>query len=113
LRRIGCLRQDIGVVMDHLEINNKEATMKTLTSLVISAALLFAANLAFAGQVNINTADAATLASNIKGIGQKKAEAIIAYRTQNGAFRSADELAKVRGIGKKTIEKNRNDILVE
>lgn len=87
--------------------------MKTLISLLFSTAVLMASNVVFAGPVNINSADAATLAANIKGVGQKKAEAIVAYRSQHGAFQNADELAKVRGIGSKTIEKNRVDLKVE
>ncbi|MEY2853208.1 MAG: hypothetical protein RL030_340 [Pseudomonadota bacterium] len=69
--------------------------------------------LVVAGPVNINTADAATLARELKGIGQKRAQAIVDYRVQYGAFRSADELALVKGIGPKAIEANRADIRVE
>lgn len=56
--------------------------------------------------VNINTADAQTLAQKLKGIGIKKAEAIVAYRESFGLFTHIDELAEVKGIGKKTIEIN-------
>ena len=81
-----------------------------LKSLVLSAAL---ATSAFAAdKVNINTADAATLDRVLVGVGPSKAEAIIAYRKQNGAFRSADQLAGVKGIGLATVEKNRDRILV-
>ncbi|MDD9863918.1 MAG: ComEA family DNA-binding protein [Gammaproteobacteria bacterium] len=62
--------------------------------------------------VNINTADAATLAL-IKGIGQAKARAIVSYREENGEFKSIDELADVRGIGPVIIEKNREFLTVE
>lgn len=58
--------------------------------------------------VNINTADETTL-STLKGIGAKKAQAIINYREKNGNFKSVDDLASVKGIGKKglaRIEKN-------
>ena len=48
--------------------------------------------------VNINRADAATLAGSLKGIGMRKAEAIVAYRTEHGPFKSVDELANVKGI---------------
>ena len=65
---------------------------------------------AAAAQVNINTADAATLARDLKGIGLKRAQAIVDYRTKNGPFRSADELALVKGIGKRAIDVNRPDI---
>ena len=81
-----------------------------LKSLFLSALL---ATTAFAAQkVNINSADAATLDRVLVGIGPSKAEAIVAYRKANGAFRSADQLASVKGIGLSTIEKNRDRIVV-
>lgn len=63
-------------------------------------------------KVNINTADAATLAAVLHGVGRSKAEAIVAYRSANGPFRSADQLVEVRGIGLATVEKNRDKIIV-
>ena len=57
--------------------------------------------------VNINTADAATLAGSLRGIGQRKAEAIVAYRNENGPFKSVDDLVNVKGIGAKTLEQLR------
>ena len=81
-----------------------------LKSLVLSTLL---AGSAFAAErVNINTADAGTLDRVLVGVGPSKAEAIVAYRKANGAFRSADQLASVKGIGLATIEKNRDRILV-
>lgn len=65
-----------------------------------------------AGPVNINTADAATLARELNGVGISKATLIVEYRNSNGAFKTADDLAKVKGIGKATIEKNRENILL-
>lgn len=62
--------------------------------------------------VNINTADAATLAASLNGIGLKKAEAIVAYREQNGKFTHADQLLEVKGIGKATLDKNRDKIKI-
>lgn len=62
--------------------------------------------------VNINQADAATLAEKLNGIGMKKAEAIVSYREQNGPFKSIDDLVNVAGIGEATLEKNRNLISV-
>lgn len=81
--------------------------MNLIKSLMLS--LLLASSFAvFAGApVNVNTADAATLAAAMNGVGMAKAEAIVAYRKQNGAFRSLDQLANVKGIGLKTIEKNK------
>ena len=70
------------------------------------AALLLAPN-AIAGPVNINTADAKTLAKELQGIGMAKAEAIVTHRQKNGPFKSAEDLAKVKGLGKKLIEQNK------
>ena len=86
-------------------------TLKTLfTSLILSLAL---AGAAIAGEtVNINTADAATIDRVLVNVGPAKADAIVAYRKANGAFRSAEQLALVKGIGLKTVEKNRDRISV-
>ena len=66
----------------------------------------------FATPVNINTATAQQISTSLLGIGIKKAEAIVTYREAHGPFRSADELGKVFGIGEKTVENNRADILL-
>jgi competence protein ComEA len=68
---------------------------------------------AWAGPVNINTADAKTLARELDGIGPAKAQAIVEYREKNGAFKSADDLLKVEGIGSRVLEQNRSNIRVE
>jgi len=74
---------------------------------------LFIVNaVAMAAPVNVNTADAKTIADALSGIGQKKAEAIVKYRTEKGPFKTVDDLKNVSGIGKKTLEKNKNDILL-
>ena len=86
-------------------------TLKTLfSSLILSLAL---AGAAIAGEtVNINTADAATIDRVLVNVGPAKAQAIVDYRKANGAFRSAEQLAMVKGIGLKTVEKNRDRIVV-
>ena len=85
-------------------------TRNALATLVLGAALTGAA---FAAEkVNINTADAATLDRVRVNVGPAKAEAIVAYRKQHGAFRSMEQLADVDGIGLKTVEKNRELIVV-
>lgn len=77
------------------------------------AALLFAfASLAFAGDVvDLNRADAATL-EQLQGVGPAKAEAIVAYREANGPFATVEDLAKVQGIGLRTVELNRDQMTV-
>ena len=81
-----------------------------LASLLLSLVLL---GTAFASEkVNINTADAATLERVLKNVGPAKAEAIIAYRKDNGAFKSPEQLAQVKGIGLRTVELNRDRIVV-
>ncbi len=81
-----------------------------LASLVLSLALALPA---FAAeQVDINSADAKTLAEGLNGVGMSKAEAIVAYRDEHGPFASAEDLSQVKGIGEKTVEKNRDNIVV-
>ena len=63
------------------------------------------------GVININTADATTLAE-LNGIGEAKAAAIVDYRKQHGPFKSVEQLADVKGIGDKFIEKNRSRLSV-
>ncbi|PCM45013.1 ComEA family DNA-binding protein [Marinobacter sp. ANT_B65] len=62
--------------------------------------------------ININSADAVTLTS-LDGIGHNKAEAIVAYREANGPFKTPEDLAKVKGIGERTVEKNAERISVK
>lgn len=87
--------------------------MKKLISnlLIILGISLFAVNVQ-AEPVNINTADIKSLAENIKGVGEKKAQAIIKYRKTHGAFKRVDDLVKVKGIGAKLLEKNRADLRI-
>lgn len=61
-------------------------------------------------KVNLNTADAATLQRELTGIGEVKAQAIVAYRDEHGDFASVDELLEVKGIGEATLEKNRDKL---
>ena len=84
--------------------------MKQIRAFVFGLLFILFSVPVFAGPVNINTADAATLAAELKGVGAKTAAAIVAYRDQHGAFKSADDLVKVKGIGAKTVEKNRKNI---
>ena len=88
--------------------------MKNLFAIVKALALsaLLATSAFAAEKVNINTADAASLDRVLIGVGPTKAEAIVAFRKQNGAFRSADQMVGVKGIGLATIEKNRDRIML-
>ena len=79
---------------------------------LLLAALLLAGSAIAADRVDINTADAAQLEQSLVGVGPSKAEAIVEYRKANGPFKSADELALVKGIGLKTVERNRDLIVV-
>ncbi|MBC53925.1 MAG: competence protein ComEA [Gammaproteobacteria bacterium] len=63
-------------------------------------------------QVNINTADAETLALALDGVGMTRAMDIIAYREQNGEFETVEQLQEVSGIGPATLERNRARILL-
>jgi competence protein ComEA len=69
--------------------------------------------LACAGPVDVNSADAETLSAELKGVGMAKAQAIVEYRKAHGPFKSVDELALVKGIGARTVEINRQDILLQ
>ncbi len=80
--------------------------------IIFCSLLLLLSSLIFADPVNINTATAEELAENLKGVGPKKALAIIEYRETNGPFFAPEELINVKGIGPKTLEKNLEDINV-
>ena len=68
--------------------------------------------LTFTGPVNVNTADAQTISAELSGIGLTKANAIVDYRKKHGPFKNADELSLVKGIGERTVDRNRADIRV-
>lgn len=63
--------------------------------------------------VNINTADAVTLARMLNGVGQSRAEEIVRYREAFGPFKTIEELAEVKGIGEATVDRNRPVIVLE
>lgn len=63
-------------------------------------------------KLDINTADAESLAANLVGIGLTKAQEIVRYREAHGDFVTIEELAEVKGIGLATVEKNRHLVLV-
>ncbi len=84
----------------------------TTTLLALLASLAFSIPLWAATPVNINTADAATIASSLDGIGTSKAEAIVAYREAHGPFKKAADITNVKGIGEATVTRNGDAIRV-
>ncbi len=75
-------------------------------------ALLITGPLA-ASPININQASAEQMAENLKGVGLKKAHAIVQYREKIGEFQTQNQLLNVKGIGAATLEKNEGNILLE
>ena len=76
---------------------------------LVTAVAFGLSSLVFAAEpVDVNTANAETLAEAIHGVGLKRAQAIVLYREQHGAFSSVDQLAQVQGISAKTVERNRD-----
>ena len=64
-------------------------------------------------QVNINEADANTIADILVGVGASRATAIVQYREEHGRFTSLEQLLEVKGIGESTLMDNREKILIE
>ena len=85
--------------------------MEWFTRMFFTALLLVSTNL-LAGSVDINSADADALAAALNGVGEAKARAIVAHRNEYGAFKSADELALVKGVGQRLVELNKDAIRV-
>jgi competence protein ComEA len=94
-------------------VEAKEAVMKQGYRTVVRALIAsLVPVVAWAGPVNINTADAGTLARELEGIGPAKAQAIVEYRQKNGPFKSPEDLLKVQGIGEKVFDQNRGNIRI-
>ncbi len=94
--------------MDDSVFSASQALRRSVQVLIATCVPLFA----LAGPVDINKADAKTIAKELDGIGLSRAQAIVDYRQKNGAFKSVEELRKVKGIGAKTLEQNRSNIRV-
>lgn len=104
-------------------MDNVHSLRNTLSVLLMLCSLLgwhsqsFAAEAAQPQQsqatasVNINSASASEIAAALNGVGEKRAEAIVAYREANGPFKSLDDLQQVKGIGEKVLEKNAGKIV--
>lgn len=88
------------------------AAPEARTATVASSVTMEAAPAAEIAKVDLNGADASTLQRELAGIGEAKANAIVAYRESNGPFSSVDELLEVKGIGKAILERNRTKLEV-
>ena len=86
--------------------------MEIINKTLLAVCLLIP-TLLFAETVNINTADKESLMTSIKGVGEKRAEAIIAYREEHGPFKSVDELAGVSGVGPSIVEANVDNLSIK
>lgn len=80
---------------------------------IVAAFILSISSVCLADSVNINTADADTIATRVKGIGPAKAAAIVDYRDKHGPFKSVDDLVLVKGVGEKTVMSNKDKLAVE
>jgi competence protein ComEA len=83
--------------------------MKALIKSLVLSVMLGLTSFAFA-EVNVNNDDAQTIAEGLNGIGLKKAQAIVAWRNENGNFKDLVSLEQVKGIGAKILEKNKDNI---
>ncbi|QSA95664.1 helix-hairpin-helix domain-containing protein [Methylococcus sp. EFPC2] len=86
--------------------------MTIFKRLLLGLVLALAQAAAMAEPVDINSATAEQIATTLSGIGKAKAEAIVKDRETNGAFKSVDDLARVKGIKAALIAKNRDKIVV-
>ncbi|MBT3723082.1 MAG: helix-hairpin-helix domain-containing protein [Gammaproteobacteria bacterium] len=86
--------------------------IKPITAIFLILLSIALSSGSYATPININKADANSLAKSLSGIGKYKAKAIINYRNKNGFFKNAIDIVNVKGIGKGTYNKNKKDILV-
>ncbi len=86
---------------------------KNIIAALILALSLTGLSLADTGSIDINTASVEQLAEGLTGVGESKAEAIVAYRESNGPFEHIDELVNVRGIGLATVDRNRDRLTLQ
>lgn len=83
-----------------------------IKGLCLFAALTLGPRLLLAGPVNVNTADEEMLAKELDGIGPALAAAIVRDREENGPYKSPEEITRVRGIGQRVLDDNRENIKV-
>lgn len=84
-----------------------------MKKLMLAVALVLGSVAAWAGPVNINTADAKTLDKELVGVGPVKAAAIVKYRTEKGPFTAPEQIKKVDGIGDAIFEQNKANIKIK
>ncbi|MCE4304579.1 helix-hairpin-helix domain-containing protein [Xanthomonas hortorum pv. vitians] len=110
----GTLALPAGVLARTITQATRSVAMKSFTVVLKSLllALLLSSNAYALDKVDINTASAEELDKVLTNVGRSKAEAIVEHRQANGPFKSAEELALVKGIGLKTVERNRDLIEV-
>jgi len=82
-------------------------------SFAVLASLMLVAGVSLAGPVNVNMADAETLARELTGVGPAIAAEIVRDREANGRFATPDALMRVTGIGARVVDRNREFILTE
>jgi len=83
---------------------------RSISALMLCFALFSQAAFAAPDSVNVNAADAETLAAVLDGVGLARAEAIVEYRQENGRFNDVYDLSNVKGIGDRTVELNEGRI---
>ncbi|MBO9877434.1 helix-hairpin-helix domain-containing protein [Xanthomonas sp. D99] len=110
----GTLAPLAGMLARTITQATRSVAMKSFTVVLKSLlmALLLSSNAYALDKVDINTASAEELDKVLMNVGRSKAEAIVEHRQANGPFKSAEELALVKGIGLKTVERNRDLIEV-
>ncbi|UOS98029.1 helix-hairpin-helix domain-containing protein [Xanthomonas arboricola] len=110
----GTLVPPAGMLARTITQATRSVAMKSFTVALKSLllALLLSSNAYALDKVDINTASAEELDKVLTNVGRSKAEAIVEHRQANGPFKSAEELALVKGIGLKTVERNRDLIEV-
>lgn len=99
---------DVVVINSDVTSENSFNSFTSFTSFTSSASSVSRTD---PEMININTASAEEL-ETLNGIGETKAAAIIQYRTENGGFRSIEEICRVKGIGDATFNKIRDKITI-